>query len=114
VRRLILLAFGVAALLCAATGPAGKVSPGITGMSAAGSCLLSGESDRSGRTDHHWRPHHHTVAAVTESVWKSAPVHAALAATRSTLSLDIARSAASHDPPVRSTPPFLRHTPLLI
>jgi hypothetical protein len=111
---LILLAFGVAALLCAATAPAGKVSPDITGMSAADSCLLSGESHRSGHTDQHWRPHHHTVAAVTESVWKSAPVHAALAATRSALSLDTARAAASHDPPVRSTPPFLRHTPLLI
>jgi hypothetical protein len=114
VRRLIILAFGLAALLCAATTPARNASSDITGMSAAGNCLLSGESHRSGHTDQHWRPHHHTVAAVTESVWKSAPVHAALAATRSALSLETARAAASHDPPVRSAPGFLRHTPLLI
>jgi hypothetical protein len=109
----MLLAFGLAALLCAATTPAGKVSPD-NAMSAAGSCLLSSESDRSGHTGQHWGPQHHTVAAVTESAWKSAPIHAALAATRAALSLDTARAAASHDPPVRSTPPFLRHTPLLI
>jgi hypothetical protein len=115
VRRSMLLAMGVSALLWTVTARTGSVPPDdIITMSGVGSCLLTGNSHGPGDSDQHWRAQHHTIAAVTESVWKSALVHAELAATPSARAFDTARAASSPGPPVRSAPHYLRHTPLLI
>ena len=111
----MLLAIGLAALLCAPTARTGPVPAGdVSGMSTAGSSAIAGESHRSHDSEQQWRPLHHSLAAGTESVWKSAPVHAALAATRSARTSDPVCPAGSHAPPLRSAPHYLRHTPLLI
>jgi hypothetical protein len=112
---LVLLALGLAALWCATTAPTRTIPRDDTiRMSAAGSCLLANESHRSSHSDQQWRPQQQAIAAVSESIWKSAPVQSALAAPRSARTLDTARASRSHDPPVRFTPPFLLNTPLLI
>ena len=114
VRRLILLAMGLS-LLWTATARTGSVPPDdIVTMSGVGSCLVAGDSHRPGDSDQQWRAQHHTIAAVTESVWKSALVHAELAATPSARAFDPAGAVSSPDPPVRSAPHYLRHAPLLI
>ncbi|HUE86899.1 MAG TPA: hypothetical protein VMO26_12565 [Vicinamibacterales bacterium] len=114
-RRLILVAIGLSALLWTATARTVPVTPDdIITMSGTGPCLLAGDSRGPGDSDQQWRAQHHTIAAVTESVWKSALVHAELAATRSARVFDTARAASSPDPPVGSAPHYLRHTPLLI
>jgi hypothetical protein len=110
----MLLAIGLAALWGSAAVRPGSIQPGdITTISCVGSCLLA-ESNESRSSDRHWRPQHHTIAAITESAWKSAPLHAALAAARSSAPFNSVGVASSPDPPVRSAPPYLRHTPLLI
>jgi hypothetical protein len=115
VRRLMLLAVGLSALLWTAAARPGAAAPDrLIAMSGAGSCLVAGDSHDPGDSDRQWRDQHHPVSSVTESVWKSAPVHAALAATRSSRSFDTAPSPSSPDPPVRPAPHYLRHTPLLI
>ena len=113
----MLLAIGLSALLWTASARTEAVAADdIITMAGTGSCLLSGDSHGPGDSDQHWRAQHHTVAAVTESLWKSALAKAELtpATTLSTLTFDPARAASSPDPPVRSTPRYLRHTPLLI
>ena len=115
VRRLMLLAIGLSALLWTAdarTRSAG--SDHVAMMSGVESGQVAGDSDKSGDSDLQWRARQHTIAAVTESLWKSAPVHAALAATPAPRTFDPAQAASSPDPPVRSALPYLRHTPLLI
>jgi hypothetical protein len=115
VRRLMLLAAGLSALLWTAAARPGAAPPDdIIAVSGAGSCLVSGDSHDPGDSDRQWRDQHHPVSSVTESVWKSAPVHAALGATRSPHSFETAPSPSSPDPPARSALPYLRHTPLLI
>jgi hypothetical protein len=113
---LIVLAIGLSALLWTATARTESVpQDDIITMSDAGSCLLlSGDSHGSGDSGRQWRAQRHTIAAVTESIWKSPLVHAELAATPSARAFDIARAAGSPDPPVRPSPHQLRHTPLLI
>ena len=114
-RRWILLAIGLSALLWTATARTGSVPPDdSTTMSGVASSLLAGSSHGPGDSDQQWHAQHHTIAAVTESVWKSALVHADLAATPSRRAFDTARAPGSPDPPVRSAPHYLRHTPLLI
>ena len=117
VRRLMLIAIGLSALLWAGAAREGSLPPhdGIA-MSGAGPCLLTGDSHGPGDSDQHWRTQHHTVAAVTESLWKSALAGAALAPTPAiaALAFDPTRAASSPDPPVRSALHYLRHTPLLI
>jgi hypothetical protein len=111
----MLLALGLSALLWTATAGTGSVPPDdVIAMSDVESCLLAHDSHGTGDSDRQWRARHHTVAAVTESIWKSALVHAELAATRSARGCETARAASSPDPPVRSAPHYLRHTPLLI
>jgi hypothetical protein len=83
-------------------------------MSGVGCSLVAGDTHSPGESDQHWRAQHHTIAAVTESVWKSAVVHADLAASRTAMPFDVAPATSSPDPPVRSAPLYLRHTPLLI
>jgi hypothetical protein len=75
---------------------------------------MTGASHGPGDADQHWRAQHHAIAAVTESVWKSSLVHAALAATPSARPFDTRRVDNSPDPPLRFAPRYLRHTPLLI
>ena len=113
----MLLAIGLSAILWTASARTGSVpTDDIITMSGAGSCLLAGDSHGPGDSDQQWRAQHHTVAAVTESLWKSALAKAALtpATTLSTLTFDPARAASSPDPPVRSAPHYFLHTPLLI
>ena len=111
----MLLAIGLSAILWTASAHTASVPVGdIVTMSDAGSCLLADDSHGPGDSDLHWRAQHHTIAAVTESLWRSALAHAAHAATPSPFPFDFARAASSPDPPVRSAPLYLRHTPLLI
>lgn len=110
---MMLLVVGLSALLWTTAARPGPVPPNdILAMSAAPSCL-AGDSTSPGDSDREWRAEHYAASAVTESLWKFAPVHAALAATRSAR-FDTAPSPSSPDPPVRSAPHYLRHTPLLI
>ncbi len=109
------LAIGLFALLWMAGARTGAApSDDIITMVDAGSCELAGDSHDSGNSDRQWRAQQQTVAAVTESVWKSALVHAALGATPAALIFEPRLAASSPDPPVRSAPHYLRHTPLLI
>jgi hypothetical protein len=111
---LTLLAIGLSALLWTAAARTALVPPDNIITSGLESCLLAGDSHAPSDSDEQWRAQHHTIAAVTESIWKSALVHAELAATRSARPFDTVHAASSPDPPVRSAPHYLRHTPLLI
>jgi hypothetical protein len=114
VRRVLLLAIGLSALVWAVSArPATEASSHITGLSAGEACQISADSKRSSDSDRQWRAQQHTIAAVTESQWKSAPVHVALA-TASTRTFEPSQAASSPDPPARPVPSYLRHTPLLI
>jgi hypothetical protein len=111
----ILLAIGLFALFWTADTRTWSAPPDdIITMAGVGSCQMAGDSHGPSDSDRQWRARQHTIAAVTESVWKSAPVHAALAATPSPRPFAPARASGSHDPPLRSAPHYLRHTPLLI
>jgi hypothetical protein len=110
----MLLALGLSALLW--TASARPSAPADDGMarSAVGSSLLTGDSHGPAESDEQWRSQLPTIAAVTESVWKSALVHAELAGTPSPRVFETAHAVSSPDPPTPSTPHHLRHTPLLI
>jgi hypothetical protein len=111
----MLLAIGLSALLwTVAARPGLNPSQDIVKMSGVESRAVAGESR--GPIDPHqqWRAGHDAVTPTTESVWKSAPVHAALAATRSPRTFETNLAVSSPDPPVSPVPPYLRHTPLLI
>jgi hypothetical protein len=115
VRRSILLAIGLTALLWMAGARTGSVPPGdILKMSGVESCQLTGDSHAPSDSDQQWRAQQHTIAIVTESVWTSDLMHAELAATPAARAFDTARAASSPDPSARSAPHYLRHTPLLI
>ena len=115
VRRLMLLAIGLSALVWTAAARPETVPPdGISTMVDAGSCQLTGDPHCPSDSDRQWRAQQQTIAAVTESVWKTALLHAALAATPAPLVFEPSLAASSPDPPVRSALPYLRHTPLLI
>lgn len=114
VRRLILLAIGVFALLWASAVRTNPVpADAIVAMAGTESCVLKGDH-HTGDTGRHWDAPHQTIVPVTSSVWKSAPVHAAFAATPPARIFDRARAGSSADPPARPAPLYLRHTPLLI
>lgn len=109
------LAIGLSALLWTAAARLETVpSDGNITMLEAGSCQLTGDSHCPSDSDRQWRAQQETIAAVTESVWKTALVHAALAATPAPLVFEPSLAASSPDPPARSALPYLRHTPLLI
>ena len=116
VRRLILLAIGLSALLWTATAHTGSVpADDIITMSDAASCLLlTSGSHEPGDSNKQWRAPLYPIAAATESILKSALVHAELASAPSPRAFDPARAASSPDPPVRPASPYLLHTPLLI
>lgn len=115
VRRLVLLAIGLSALMWAMNAGTRAVPPhDIFTMCGGGSCQLSGVSHTPGDSDQQWCGRHHTIAALTESVWKSAPVLVSLAAAPSARVFDATRAVSSSDPPERPAPPHLRPTPLLI
>jgi hypothetical protein len=111
---LILLAIGVSVLLWAAARMGPAPADSISTMSAVGPCLLADCSHGHGDSDQHWQTQDRTIAAVSASVWKSAPVHAALAAVLSARAVDTPRPSRPQHPSVRSGPLYLRHTPLLI
>ncbi len=111
----MLLAIGLSALLWTADARTRQATAAdVFTMSGAGSGQVAGDSHGQSESDRQWRARQHTVAAVTESPWKSAPVHASLAATPSPRTFDPACAASSPDPPACSALPYLRHTPLLI
>lgn len=110
----LILALGLSALLWATAARTAPAPPhDIPTMSGVEACALAGESGP-GDSEQQWQNAHHAIAVVTESVWKSAPVHAGLGATRIARLFEIARSVSSSDPPASSEPAYLRHTPLLI
>jgi hypothetical protein len=82
-------------------------------LAAANACAVTADlPDRP--SDQQWRTARQAIALVSESVWKSAPVHAGLSATPAARIFEIARSAGAPAPPDASAPLYLRHTPLLI
>jgi hypothetical protein len=110
----LILAIGLSALLWATAARTGPVpAHAITTMASADASAVTGGSPE-GESDQQWRNAHHAIAVVTESVWKSSPVHAGLGATRVTRLFEVARFVSSPDPPATSTPHYLLHTPLLI
>ena len=113
VHRLI-LALGLSALLWAGAARTAPVPPdAVTTTTGADACAVADESpDRD--SSQQWRNAHHAIAVVTESVWKSSPVHAGLGAARVARLFEIARFVSSPAPPAASTPHYLLHTPLLI
>ena len=114
VRRLLLVGLGLS-LLWIASAPCFPVAPDdLVTMSAVESVQLAGDPHLPSGSDQHWRAGQHAIAAVTESLWRSALVHAGLADTPSARTFHTGYAASSPDPPVRSTPHYLRHTPLLI
>jgi hypothetical protein len=113
VRRLIFL-IGLSALLWTATDRTAPAPQDIATMSGVALCEVAGDSHGPSDSDRQWRAQQHTIAAVTESEWKSAPVHAALGATPSARAFEPAPALSSLDPPPSSAPHYLRHTPLLI
>ena len=86
----------------------------IITMSGAGPCQVAGDSHGPGDSDQQWRAQHHTIAAVTESVWKSAPVHAGARGHACAARLRHRTRGQLAGSSGRSAPPYLRHTPLLI
>ena len=114
-RRWFVLALGLSALLWTATAGASSVpADAIVTTSEAALSQLASDPQGPNGSDQQWRAQRHTVAAVTESVWKDAMVHAGLAATPAALLSESTRPAGWPNPPVRSLPHYLRHTPLLI
>jgi hypothetical protein len=115
VRRLLLLTIGLSALLWTVTARTGSAPPAdIITLIDVEACELADDPPHSSHSDRQWRAQQHGIAAVTESMWKSASTHAVLSATLSPLVFEPSRAASSPDPPVRSALPYLRHTPLLI
>ena len=111
----MLLAIGLSALLWTVSARPSPVSPaGVVAMSAAAAGEVAGDSDGPADSDRQWRAQHDAIAPVTESAWKSAPVHAALAATQSPRLFETALAVSSPDSPASPAPAYLRHTPLLI
>lgn len=111
----MLLAIGLSALLWTAAARPEMVPPDdISTMVDAGPCQLTGDSHCPSDSDRQWRAQQQAIAAVTESVWKTTLLHAALAATPAPLVFEPWLAVSSPDPPVRSALPYLRHTPLLI
>jgi hypothetical protein len=107
-------ALGLAALLWATSVRTAPVPVDrIVTPAGAEECAVTGDSpDRD--TDQQWRAAQHAIAVVTESVWKSAPLHAGLSAIPAARIFDIVRSVSAAAPAVSSAPFYLRHTPLLI
>jgi hypothetical protein len=113
VHRLI-FALGLLTLLWVTAARTTPVPSGAAATIAGGACAVGGDSHGPGDSEQQWRNAHHAIAIVTESHWKSAPVHAGLGATRVARIFELARVVSSPDPPAASTPHYLRHTPLLI
>ena len=113
-RRLLLIAIGLSALLWTVAARSGPIpAHDLVKVSGVESRTLTGDSPGPIDPDRLWRAQH-AVAPTAESTWTSAPVHAALAATRSASIFDSFFTASSPDPPVSPAPVYLRHTPLLI
>ena len=114
-RRLILLAIGVALLLCTANvRTAGVPASDISKLFGVESSLRVGAPQPPTDADEQWRAPFQSTVSVSESFWKSPRFHAELAAAPTPRLFDPAPVASSQDPPARSVPHYLRHTPLLI
>jgi hypothetical protein len=115
VRRWLLLTIALSAVLWTVDARTGSIPPGdILAMSSVDACALDRDSNDPGDSDRQWRARHDALAPVTESVWKSAQVHADIASTPSPLPFDTTRFVRSPGPPSPPAPHYLRHTPLLI
>jgi hypothetical protein len=114
VRRLILLAIGVSLLLWTlSVRTVGFPSGDIATMSAEAP-LLVGAPQPASDTDEHWRAPHQPTVSVSGSFWTSPQFHAELATAPTARLFDSAHVSTPPDPPARSAPHYLRHTPLLI
>ena len=128
-RRLLLLAIGLSALLWTVSArPSGNVASGFSRTSdvasgfpvhrslGEGGSRTSAEADTDGpsQADLKWRAQLHTIGVVTESIWKSALVHSELGVSRAARPGESVLAFSSPDPPLSSVPHYLRHTPLLI
>ncbi len=111
----MLVAIGLSALLWTMSARQSPASPaGLVVMSGVESCQLTADPDGPSTTDLRWRARLHTIGVVTESIWKSALVHAELGASRAARVGEPALASSSPVPPLASVPHYLRHTPLLI
>src|SRR5687768_10200102 len=81
VRRLLLIAIGLSILLWTASARRDQTH-GIATISGVESSAVSADPSTPVDSDLEWRAAHGALGPITESVWKSAPVHAALAAIR--------------------------------
>lgn len=109
----MLLAIGLSALLWTVAARTGPVPvQNVVAMSAADA--VSADSPTPLDSDLQWRAAHDAIGPITESVWKSSPVHAALAATRTPHFFASILPPSAPDPPAAKAPTYLRHTPLLI
>lgn len=114
-RRLTLLAIFLSALLWTVSLRTNAVPTGdVFASAAAEACAVSADTRGPLDSDLLWRAAHDAIGPATESVWKSAPVHAALAATRTPLIFHAPLTPRAPDPPAAAALPYLRHTPLLI
>ena len=128
-RRLLLLAIGLSALLWTVSvrpSPVDVASgfPVHRSLGEGGSrtaevaafiqTSATADTDGPSQADLKWRAQQHTIGVVTESIWKSALVHVELGATRAAHSGETVLAFSSPDPPLPSVPHYLRHTPLLI
>ena len=109
----MLLAIGLSALVWTGAARTHSVPSDVMTMTGTGACL-TGDPQGPGDSNRQWLAGPHAIAAVTESAWKSAVVHAELAATPSALTFDCQPAHNPRDRPARSAPHYLRHTPLLI
>ena len=109
------LAIGLSAVLWTVTARTVPVPVHeVVAMSAAASDAVSADSPTPLDSDLQWRAAHDAIGPITESVWKTSPVHAALAATRAPHFFDPILTVSAPDPPAAKAAPYLRHTPLLI
>ena len=108
------LALALSTVVWATAARTTPAPPDVATTSGAEACAVSADPHAPNETEQQWQNAHHAIALVTESVWKSAPVHAGLGTTRIARIFEIARTVSSSDPPSVSAPHYLRHTPLLI
>lgn len=111
--RRVILALGLSALLWAAARTGPLPADAISTVVSSEACAVTSDSPERD-SGQQWRKAHQAIAVVTESVWKSVPVHAGLGSTRVAPLFELARFVSAPEPPAASTPHYLLHTPLLI
>ncbi len=83
-------------------------------MAASAACAQADAPDDGSDSDGQWNAHPRAHAAITESMWKWAPVHADLAGVRCPDMLMAIRTADLPAPRPHPAPSHSLHVPLLI